>query len=95
MGAGKPDHNPLRVEKFALEARTAVAVAPGAGAIFSLEGGSFVSIVERTSDNEVRVRRKRFPRCTAGFPYVVGFIAVPALPADRLCQSADTGGGGE
>ena len=57
--------------------------------------GRSVSIGECTSDNGVDVHGKRFSTCTAALPYVVGFVAVPALPWRRSCRSGDNGGGRE
>ena len=72
-----------------------LAVETGAGAIFSVEGGSFVSIGEHTLDNGVRVRSKHRFRCAAALSYLAGCLAVPARSADRPCRTGDTGGGRE
>ena len=63
----------------------------GVGGVFIVEGGRFVPIGERTSDNGVRVRQKRLSRCVAAFPHLAGFLdgyglavansrAAPAMP---------------
>ena len=67
----------------------------GAVAVFSVKGGSYVPIDERTSDNGVRVRQERLSTCAADFPYVAGCLAVPAQPTYLSCRTGDTGGGPE
>ena len=72
-----------------------LAVETGVGGVFSVEGGSFLPIGERTSDKGVRVRQKGFSRCAAGFSYVAGCLAIPAPLAYWPCHTEDTGGGRE
>ena len=57
-----------------------LAVETGVGGVFIVKGGSYVPIGERTSDNGVRVRQESSSRCAANFPYVAGFLTLPAVP---------------
>ena len=72
-----------------------LAVETGVGGVFIVKGGSYVPIDKHTSDNGVRVRQESSSRCAANFPYVAGFLTLPALPAHRPCRTGDTGGGRE